>query len=118
MLARREVLTARPRLESARTAGVAGALAGFAAGYDLLAARWALTLAAVALVFAHDTGRRLNRALLRLVEDERQFQPLVTVRSAGFPMARIWKRSPSSPQESAAECPAVPRSRLEVTRLG
>ncbi len=43
-------------------------------------------------VLVHAEGRRLNGAVLRLVADGARFQQLATIRSAGFPMARIWKR--------------------------
>lgn len=44
-------------------------------------------------VLTHAEGRRFNRALLSIVADATQFRPLATVRSSGFPMARIWKRA-------------------------
>lgn len=48
VLALREVLVARPRLARPRAALLAGLLAGLAAGHDLLALPWALTLPALA----------------------------------------------------------------------
>ncbi len=45
-------------------------------------------------VLAHADGLRFNQALLRLLTTPGLFEPLATVRSAGFPMARVWRRTP------------------------
>jgi hypothetical protein len=60
-------------------------------------------------VLAHEEGRQLNLGLLRLIEDGTQFQHLATVRSAGFPMARIWKR-----RSEGAGLAAQPSSRKQT----
>jgi hypothetical protein len=59
-------------------------------------------------VLAHTEGRRLNGALLKLVADHARFRQIATVRSAGFPTARIWKRV--SPHGTDTERPPA-RSR-------